>query len=64
MHRNRLAHNTVSYQRNFPKLYDLEDEGFGDSNYFVWFFILIIIDKILIKLYNQFNQRNISVLYM
>lgn len=63
-HRNRLAHNTVSYQRNFPKLYDLEDEGFGDSNYFVWFFILIIIDKILIKLYNEFNQRNISVLYM
>lgn len=63
-YRNRLAHNTVSYQRNFPKLHDLEDEGFGDSNYFVWFYILIIIDKVLIKLYNEFNQRNISVLYM
>lgn len=55
-HRNRLAHNTLSYQRNLPTLQELENKEFGDSNYFIWFYILIVIDKIMIKLFNEFNQ--------
>lgn len=52
--RNRLAHNTPSYQQNLPKFQILEDEKFGYSNYFVWFYILIVIDKIMITLYKKF----------
>lgn len=63
-HRNRLAHNTFSYQRNLPTLHELENKEFGDSNYFTWFYILIVIDKIMIKLYNEFNQTNKSLLDM
>ncbi|WP_449461001.1 hypothetical protein [Streptococcus suis] len=55
-HRNRLAHNTLSYQRNLPTLQELENKEFGDSNYFIWFYILIVIDKIMIKLFNEFNK--------
>ncbi len=62
-HRNRLAHNTISYQRNLPKLHNLENAEFGDSNYFVWFYVLIVIDRIIIKLYNEFCQKNKSLLY-
>lgn len=61
-HRNRLAHNTLSYQRNLPTLDELENKKFGDSNYFIWFYILIVIDKIMIKLYNEFNQTNKTLL--
>jgi len=63
-HRNRLAHNTLSYQRNLPTLHELENKEFGDSNYFIWFYILIVIDKIMIKLYNEFNQTNKTFLDM
>ena len=63
-HRNRLAHNTLSYQRNLPTLHELENKEFGDSNYFTWFYILIVIDKIMIKLYNEFNQTNKTLLDM
>lgn len=63
-HRNRLAHNTLSYQRNLPTLDELENKKFGDSNYFIWFYILIVIDKIMIKLYNEFNQTNKTLLDM
>ena len=63
-HRNRLAHNTLSYQRNLPTLDELENKKFGDSNYFIWFYILIVIDKIMIKLYNEFNKTNKTLLDM
>ena len=53
LNRNRLAHNTPSYQQNLPKFQIIEDEKFGYSNYFVWFYILIIIDRIMINLYKK-----------
>lgn len=58
--RNRLAHNTPSYQQNLPKFQILEDEKFGYNNYFVWFYILIVIDRIMINLYKKIieNLRN------
>lgn len=52
--RNRLAHNTVSYQQNLPVFEEMEMEEFGFNNYFVWFYLLIVIDKIMVKLYKEF----------
>lgn len=57
-HRNRLAHNTLSYQRNLPTLDSLENAKYGDTNYFVWFYLLVVIDMIVIKLYEEFNDKN------
>lgn len=62
-HRNRLAHNTLSYQVNFPRLETLEQESFGDNNYIIWFYILIIIDKIMIKLYKEFYESNEDLIF-
>lgn len=58
LNRNRLAHNTPSYQQNLPKFQIFEDEKFGYSNYFVWFYILIIIDRIMINLYTKIVDIN------
>jgi len=53
-HRNRVAHNTQSYQQNLPTLKTLENENYKYENYFVWFYILVMIDKIFIELYNKY----------
>jgi len=51
-HRNRIAHNTTSYQQNLPTLKALENPNYKYENYFIYFSILIIIDKIFMYLYN------------
>lgn len=53
-HRNRIAHNTQSYQQNLPTLLTLESEDYKYENYFVHFSILILIDKIFIELYKKY----------
>ena len=50
-HRNRIAHNTLAYQQNLPTLKTLTNENYKFENYFLWFAILILIDKIFIELY-------------
>lgn len=52
--RNRIAHNTLSYQQNLPTLKVLENNEYKYENYFLWFSILILIDKLQIELYNQY----------
>ena len=52
--RNRIAHNTQSYQQNLPTLKTLVDEKIKYENYFVYFAILILIDKIFIELYEKY----------
>ena len=49
--RNKLAHNTLSYQDNLPSLKSLQNESDNSRNYFVWFFILVLIDKIFMDLF-------------
>ena len=44
--RNRIAHNTKSYQHNLPTLNSLKNENFIFENYFLWFSTLILIDHI------------------
>ena len=55
-HRNRCAHNTYSYQQNLPTLTKLADTNYKYDNYFVWFVTLILIDKVFIQLYLEFEK--------
>ena len=52
--RNRIAHNTYSYQQNLPTLKTLINEDYKYENYFVYFFILVLIDKVFIQLYKKY----------
>lgn len=55
-HRNRCAHNTLSYQENLPTLKTLFNMNFKDDNYFVRFGLLILIDNIFIELYKKYIE--------
>lgn len=52
--RNKIAHNTHSYQQNLPTLKTLFDENYKYENYFVYFAILVLIDNIFIHLYKEY----------
>ena len=56
-HRNRVAHNTQSYQQNLPTLKTLENESYKYDNYFIYFAILILIDNIFINMYREYLQN-------
>lgn len=53
-HRNRCAHNTLSYQVNLPSLNKLKKEDYEKYNYFNRFTLLILIDEIFMDLYNYY----------
>lgn len=53
-HRNRCAHNTLSYQINKPDLSVLSGSDYGYHSYFFRFAILILIDEIFIKLFEKY----------
>lgn len=54
--RNRLAHNTLSYQQNLPTLAKLVNETQASRNYFIWFGLLTLIDNIFIELYRHYQE--------
>lgn len=54
MHRNRCAHNTVSFQKNLPNLRKLNKKSYEFDNYYVRFMLLILIDLIFIDLYKEY----------
>ena len=53
-HRNRCAHNTLSYQVNKPDLYILADAGHEYHSYFFRYAIIILIDEIFMVLFRKF----------
>ena len=53
-HRNRTAHNTLSYQQNIPTLSTIVEDGYKFDNYFFYFSILILIDKVFMELYREY----------
>ncbi len=55
-HRNRCAHNTLSYQKNLPTLNNLDSKSYKFDNYYVRFLILIFIDTIFIKTYEKYLE--------
>lgn len=52
--RNRIAHNTQSYQQNLPTLKTLISDDYKYENYFVHFSLLVLIDNIFIELYREY----------
>lgn len=52
--RNRIAHNSQSYQQNLPTLKTLVNEDYKYENYFIYFTVLVLIDKIFIALYEKY----------
>ena len=53
-HRNRCAHNTLSYQINKPDLNILADNTYEYHNYFFRYAIIIVIDSIYMALFNKY----------
>lgn len=53
-HRNRCAHNLLSYQDNLPSLDKLKKENYKYDNWFLRFFILILLDNIFIYLFKEY----------
>lgn len=59
-HRNRCAHNLMSYQQNLPSLRTLNNIDYMYENYYIRFALLIMIDIIITKLYKLFIEQQIS----
>lgn len=55
-YRNRCAHNLLSYQNNLPTLGILNSDDYKYENWFIRFFILILIDEIFISLYREYTK--------
>lgn len=53
-HRNRCAHNLLSFQNNLPTLKTLTDEGFVYDNYYFRFSFLVLIDEVFVRLYKAY----------
>lgn len=53
-HRNKIAHNTPSYQQNLPTLKTLANPDYQYENYFIYFSILVLIDSVFIELYKKY----------
>ena len=56
-HRNRCAHNTLSYQNNIPTFQELNDVNIQKYyNIFLFVAILITIDNLLIRVYKKYQK--------
>lgn len=52
-HRNRCAHNTLSYQVNKPDLDVIANADFDYHNYFFRYAMIVVVDNIFISLYKK-----------
>ena len=59
-HRNKTAHNTVSYMKDIPSLDTLADKGYVYKNYFFRFAILILIDEIIMRMFRKYRELGIG----
>lgn len=53
-HRNGTAHNTLSYQSDHPDFITLKSDEHKYDNYYFYFSLLLIIDKVFTKLFKKF----------
>lgn len=56
IHRNRCAHNLLSYQNNLSTLNTLINENFVYDNYYFRFSMLILLDEIFVRLYKAYME--------
>ncbi len=55
-HRNRCAHNLLSYQQNLPSLRKIIDDKYKYENYYIRFALLLIMDRCYVSLFNSFIE--------
>lgn len=55
MHRNRCAHNVLSYQGNVMNPQKIKEVG--DASYATWFTLLVLMDMIYMELYKRFTIK-------
>ncbi len=56
-HRHRCAHNLTSYQQNLPTFDTISENSYIYHNYFFRFAILILIDEIFIRIYDEYIEQ-------
>lgn len=56
LHRNRCAHNTLSYQNNKPELDSLAENDGINNNYFYRYALLILMDEVYIALFRKYVE--------
>lgn len=57
-HRNRCAHNLLSYQNNVPKLNDLVKDDDGSDNYFTRILLICMVDNVFTRVFRHYiNNR-------
>lgn len=54
--RNRCAHNTASYQQDMISLTEMQDTQMRNCNYFTYFAILLLLDKVFVESYRMFRN--------
>lgn len=55
--RNRCAHNTRSYQHNLPSITEMVSQEYKLQNYFLYISIIVLLDKIYIKLFEIYLSK-------
>ena len=53
-HRNRCAHNLLSYQNNVPQLDDLIKDDDGSDNYFSRILLICMVDNIFTRMFKYY----------
>lgn len=61
-HRNRIAHNTASYQKDVPTLNTLADQSYVYKNYFFRFGILLVIDEVFTLMFKKYRRLGLMQL--
>lgn len=56
LHRNRIAHNTVVYQKNKPVLETISAKNYYLLNYFFRFAIILVMDEVFNRLYKAYME--------
>lgn len=63
LHRNRCAHNVMSYQDNLPPLWELRDSYLQKHyNIFLFIAVLVMIDEMIVKAYSEYERLEMLVL--
>ena len=56
-HRNRCAHNLLSYQSNVPKLDDLIKDNDGSDNYFTRILLICMVDNVFTRMFKYYIYK-------
>ena len=56
-HRNRCAHNLLSYQSNIPKLFDLTKDVDGSDNYFTRILLICMVDNVFTRMFEYYIYK-------